>query len=263
MKKVVLFVFLFLSVAFYSFAQDQLLLKSSKIPGTDTVLVFKPKHYDYAAKTPVIFLLHGWSGNYKQWNNIMDAQKYADDYNMLIVCPDGFYDCWYLNSPLKPSNQFVDYFYETLLPKIKSDYRVDNDNLFISGLSMGGFGAMNIFLEHPEVFKSAGSTSGGVYLPASGDKFGISKLLGGFQTSLTAWQEASITNKIQKLKGVDKHIYFDCGTEDFFYQANNQLRAKCDSLKIKATYVTQPGNHNREYWKKSIKQQFEFFKGMM
>ncbi|MCO4291819.1 esterase family protein [Solitalea sp. MAHUQ-68] len=262
MKKTLLFA-IFLFSTLFSFAQDRLFLKSSKIPGTDTVIVFKPKQYDYVQKVPVVFLLHGWSANYKQWDKTMDAQKYADEYNVLIVCPDGFYDSWYLNSPLKPNSQYVDFFYETLLPKIKSDYRIDDKNLFITGLSMGGHGALNIFLEHPEVFRSAGSTSGGVYLEASGDRFGINKVVGSFQTALDTWKAYSIVTKIDKLKGIDKQIIFDCGTEDFFYEANNMLRAKCDSLKIKATYITQPGGHDPTYWKKSIKQQFEFFRELM
>ncbi|POY38546.1 esterase [Solitalea longa] len=262
MKRTILFAVLLIS-GFCCFAQDQLLLKSAKLPSIDTVLVFKPKQYDYVQKVPVVFLLHGWSANYNQWNRIMNAQKYADEYNVLIVCPDGLFDSWYLNSPIKPNSQYVDFFYETLLPKIKSGYRIDESNIFITGLSMGGHGALNIFLEHPEVFKSAGSTSGGVYLQASGDRFGINKVVGSYQTSLDTWNAYSIVNKIDKLKGSDKQIIFDCGTEDFFYEANNMLRAKCDSLKIKATYISQPGGHIPDYWKISIKQQFEFFKRLM
>src|SRR2546428_7603188 len=184
-------------------AQDQLILQSVKIPSEDTVWVFKPSDYSVAKTYPTIFLLHGWLGNYKQWNSIMDAQKYADEYGFIIVCPDGFYSSWYLNSPLKANYQYVDFFYETLLPEIKSKYKVNENNVFITGLSMGGHGALNIFLEHPELFKSAGSTSGGVLLTASGDKFGISQLLGDFATSKETWDKISIVNKIQKIAGTD------------------------------------------------------------
>ncbi|WP_185955162.1 alpha/beta hydrolase [Solitalea koreensis] len=259
-----LFIVFLILIAFNeSKAQDQFVLKSAKVPGPDTVWVFKPAGYSAEKNYPTVFLLHGWSGNYKQWNSIMNAQQYADEYGFIIVCPDGFYDSWYLNSPLKPHFQFVDFFYETLFPEIKSRYRVNENNVFITGLSMGGHGALTIFLEHPEVFKSAGSTSGGVVLAASGDKFGISRLLGDFSTSKATWDQFSIVNKIQKIAGTDKQIIFDCGTEDFFYEANNQLRKKCDELKINATYISQPGSHNRQYWAKAIKQELEFFKGLV
>ena len=246
-----------------SAAQDLLTLHSSKIPKNDSVWVFKPINYSIEKTYPAIFLLHGWSGNYKQWHSIMDAQKYADDYGFIIICPDGFYNSWYLNSPLKVDYQYVDFFYESLMPKIKSTYKVDTANVFITGLSMGGHGALNIFLEHPELFKSAGSTSGGLLLTASGDKFGISQLIGDFATNKESWDAFSVINKVHKIAGTDKQIIFDCGTEDFFYQANNLFRIKCDELKVKATYISQPGNHNRQYWKKSIKQEFEFFKSLV
>ena len=62
-----------------------------------------------------------------------------------------------------------------------------------------------------------------------------------------------------KLKGNKKPIIFDCGVDDIFIIANNQLKQKTDSLKLNATYISQPGAHNKAYWTKSIKQQFEFF----
>jgi putative tributyrin esterase len=73
------------------------------------------------------------------------------------------------------------------------------------------------------------------------------------------WLKYSVIQNIDKLAGTSKEIIFDCGADDFFYKSNNALKQKCDSLKIKATYISQPGSHNAKYWKKSIKQQFDFF----
>lgn len=246
-----------------SFAQKQLVFNSKNLPRADTVWVFTPKKMPKNGIVPTVILLHGYSGNYKQWNNIMNAQKYADDYGYILVCPDGLYNSWYLNSPLKADWQYESFFFGELLPKLKTDFPIDTNNLFITGLSMGGHGALWLFLKQPNLFKSAGSTSGGINLTDAIGKYGLIDLLGDPAKDRDIWLAYSVITGISKLSGTKKEFIFDCGSSDFFYKSNNAMKLKCDSLKINATYISQPGSHNATYWKKSIKQQFEFFKAQV
>lgn len=241
-------------------AQDQLIYKSKNLPKPDTTWVFKPQNDKQKDKLPVLFLLHGYGGNYKQWHNIMDAQKYANEYGFIIVCPDGLVSSWYINSPVKSDMQFESFFFDELFPDIKSKYKVDTTNVFISGLSMGGHGALYLFIKHHELFKSAGSTSGGIKLSDGFGKYGLGEVLGNPPANSELWQKYSVTYLVDQLKGNKKPFIFDCGADDFFYKSNNELKQKCDLLKLNATYISQPGTHNKAYWKKSIKQQFDFFK---
>ncbi|MCZ4243122.1 alpha/beta hydrolase [Pedobacter punctiformis] len=250
-------------IAFFCFsalAQKQIIFNSKNLPQADTTWVFAPKKLNKKQKVPTVILLHGYGGNYKQWNKIMNAQKYADEYGYILICPDGLFKSWYLNSPAKTDWQYETFFFDELLPKIKSDFPIDTTNLFITGLSMGGHGALWLFLKQPDQFKSAGSTSGGINLRDAIGKFGVPELLGNPDKDSNIWSDYSVIKNIDKLSGNKKEIIFDCGSSDFFYQSNNALKQKCDSLKINATYTSQPGSHNASYWKKSIKQQFEFFK---
>ncbi|RYG20430.1 MAG: esterase [Chitinophagaceae bacterium] len=260
--KLVLACFLFL-YGCVALAQDQLVYKSKNLTKPDTTWVFKPQNYQQKEKLPVLFLLHGYSGNYKQWDKIMDAQKYANEYGMIIVCPDGLFSSWYINSPVKSDMQFESFFFDELFPDIKAKYKIDAANVFISGLSMGGHGALYLFIKHPELFKSAGSTSGGIQLSDGFGKYGLGEILGNPPATSELWQKYSVTTLIDQLKGNKKPFIFDCGSDDFFYQSNNALKQKCDELKLNATYISQPGAHNRAYWAKSIKQQAEFFKALI
>lgn len=241
------------------FAQEQIIYQSKNLPKADTTWVFVPKNYKKLAKAPLIYLLHGYSGNYKQWHNIMDAQKYADEFGFIIVCPDGLFSSWYINSPAKADWQYESFFFDELYPDINKRYKVDEQKIFISGLSMGGHGAFYFFTKHPDLFASAGSTSGGVKLSDGFGKFGLGELLGNPLADSKIWDEYSVMNTITKLAGNKKPIIFDCGADDFFYVSNNQLKQKCDQLKLNATYISQPGAHNKTYWAKSIRQQFIFF----
>jgi S-formylglutathione hydrolase FrmB len=258
--------YLILLLIFFSFpvfGQETIVYKSKNLSKPDTTWVFKPTNYQEKEKLPVLFLLHGYSGNYKQWHGIMDAQKYANDYGFIIVCPDGLFSSWYLNSPVKSDMQFETFFFDELFPDIKSKYKVDANNVFISGLSMGGHGALYLFLKQEALFKSAGSTSGGIKLSDGFGKYGLGPILGNPPADSDLWQKYSVTSMIDQLKGNKKPFIFDCGSDDFFYQANNELKQKCDRLKLNATYISQPGAHNKAYWAKSIKQQFEFFKSLI
>ena len=245
---------------FAASAQDQVIYQSKNLPRADTTWVFKPSDYHKLQKMPVIFLLHGYSGNYKQWNGIMDAQKYADKYGFIIVCPDGLFSSWYLNSPVKKDWQFESFFFDELYPDIQKKYKTDSNNVFITGLSMGGHGALHLFITRPDLFSGAGSTSGGVKLSDGFGKFGLGDLLGNPPIESGLWKKYSVNDNIAQLKGNTKPIIFDCGASDFFYVGNNELKQKCDELKLNATYISQPGAHNKAYWMKSIAQQFDFFK---
>jgi putative tributyrin esterase len=250
----------FLLVGFSVAAQDQLVYQSKNLPKPDTTWVYTPKNYKKLTNLPVIFLLHGYGGNYKQWNGIMDAQKYADEYGFIIVCPDGLKSNWYLNSPALPNLQFETFFFTELYPDIKQKYKVNEQGIFISGLSMGGHGAMYLFIKRPDLFSGAGSTSGGIKLSDGFGKFGLSEVLGNPPVESELWKKHSVYELIDQLKGNAKPIIFDCGASDMFYASNNLLKQKCDVLKLNATYISQPGGHNKAYWAKSIRQQFDFFK---
>ena len=122
-------------------------MKVINLPSADQYLIVTPENYNTRNDYPLIILLHGWSGNYQQWNSIIDLQDLANAYNFVIVCPDGFYDSWYLNNPLKPEVQYEDFFWQDFIPYLKNNYSIDSNNVFISGLSMGGHGAITLYLK--------------------------------------------------------------------------------------------------------------------
>lgn len=256
---------LFIIIVFFHLAkgQQQHIISSEIIPAPDTVWVFPPTEYTSGKEYPVVYLLHGWSGNYQQWSNITDIQAYADKYGFIIVCPDGFYDSWYLNSPENIDWQYKDYFFQSLLPFINKKYSVDKSKVFISGLSMGGHGAFYLFSQRPDIFLSAGSSSGVLDLRHQQGNYGLARILGKYSEKPDQWKQASVVSNLLNIKKSNKPIIFDCGTGDSFYDVNNRFRQLCDSLKIPATYISQPGKHNADYWKKSIPFHFDFFNNII
>src|SRR6188474_880109 len=76
---------------------------------------------------PVLYLLHGGGGHFRDWLNStpdkMLVKNLADQYNLIIVMPEGETFSWYLNSPLNKESQFETYLTQEVIDKIDNTYR--------------------------------------------------------------------------------------------------------------------------------------------
>lgn len=261
-----------LSVALTTVAQDRWTIQSEYLDCDVPAFVFKPKNYDTGQEYPLVYLLHGYSADYTQWSKTIDCQDLANKYNTIIVCPEGF-TSFYING-YDGKFQYESFFFEELVPKIHEELNIDVRNIFISGLSMGGYGALRYLIMHPGYFNSAGATSGALVIDFQQSRrmsqlfWGnnrlnddLNRLLGNKDT--TDWNRNSIVNLLRDNPDFNKPFIFDCGTEDVLYTANLELKSVVDSMKIPTAFISQPGSHNTDYWNKSIEHHFVFFDQMI
>lgn len=244
-------------------AQEQKILKSKHLKVPDTIWIFRPEGTTEPKNGyPAVFLLHGWSGSYHQWNDITNCQDLANRYGMIIVCPDALYDSWYFNSPGISQSQYADFFFQDLMPFVSKVARIDTKNIFITGLSMGGHGALYLFSQRPELFRSAGSMSGVLDLEPVRNEYRIKEYLGlnGSNKDKELLEKFSVAGNIGKIASAGKEIIFSCGTSDRFFPMNEQFRHLCEEAKINATYIIGPGGHNYPYWKTAVSLHLAFFK---
>jgi len=227
-------------------------------------VIIKPDTYKKSGlHFPAVYLLHGYSNRYDTWVKKVPAVKtYADQMQMLIVCPDGGYSSWYFDSPVDSTFKYETYISKEVVNYIDSHYSTipDRNHRAITGLSMGGHGALYLALKHPDLFGSAGSMSGGVDLRPFPSEWDIAKRIGDPQTCNLNWQNMSVINMIDHYPSQPVSMMIECGTEDFFYQANCQLHKKLLDRKIPHDYVERPGSHTWEYWDNAIEYQLLFFK---
>ncbi len=212
---------------------------------------------------PVVYLLHGYGNDYATWltKTKPELPKLASQYNFIIVCPDGLISSWYWNSPLNKEMQFEDYISDEVIRYIDSHYRTiaDRSARAITGLSMGGHGAMWNAIRHRDVFGAVGSTSGGLDIRPFPANWGMKEQLGDFAANKKRWDEHTVINLIPTLKDGDLAIIIDCGVDDFFLEVNRQVHQSLISHNIKHDYIERPGAHNHTYWNNSIDYQLLFF----
>lgn len=212
---------------------------------------------------PVIYLLHGYSGSYNNWIiRVPEIKEYADKYHLIIVCPDGGYSSWYFDSPVDSSMKYETYIGVELPTYIDNHFpTIKNRNArAITGLSMGGHGALFLAFRHSDTFGACGSMSGGVNLYSSSNKYDIAKRIGDTLHYANNWKELSITGLVAHYPKDSLRIIFDCGYDDAFFKDNHLLHEKMVALKIPHDYIERPGKHNWAYWRNALPYQLLFFK---
>lgn len=225
-------------------------------------VVVLPDSYSGNTVYPVVYLLHGYGGNYASWLIIAPQIKnWADENKVLIVCPDGA-TSWYFNSPLDASIRYETFVATEVPAFIDSKYKtVNNRNgRAITGLSMGGHGALYLAIRHKDFFGAAGSTSGGVDFTPFPENWEIKKSLGEYKAHPDLWNENTVIHQVDNLENGNLKIIVDCGVDDFFLQVNRDLNQKLLEKKIDHDYIERPGGHTLEYWNNSIDFQLLFFK---
>jgi S-formylglutathione hydrolase FrmB len=226
-------------------------------------VVIKPGSYKKKKNSfPVVYLLHGYSGDFSNWiTKVPELEKYADIYKTLIVCPDGAYSSWYFDSPLDTAYRYETHVANEVVDFIDKNYNTvaDKNHRAITGLSMGGHGALFLALRHADVFGAAGSMSGGVDLNESKNRFHIMKRIGDTILQAKNWHDMTVVNLIENYTSTGVKIFFDCGEKDIFINGNRRLHQKMLQLKVPHTYTEGPGEHNWAYWKNSIGMHLYFF----
>src|SRR5690606_12602877 len=225
-------------------------------------VVIKPSDKQAGKRWPVVYLLHGYSGNYSNWiTRVPQLMQHADEYQLMIVCPDGGYSSWYVDSPADPTMRYETHIATEVPAYIDEHYPTIRDRAAraITGLSMGGHGGLFLGLRHADFFGACGSMSGGVDLFASRNKYDIMKRIGDTITHRDNWSKYSVINVVENYPADSIAIIIDCGTEDFFYELNKELHQKMLELKIPHEYIERPGKHNWPYWRNAIKYQLYFF----
>lgn len=262
MKRIIaLLIFLRIVVPAQASVVDTIQTYSPSMQKNIKSVVITPDNYNSATALPVVYLLHGYSGNHLDWiNKAKGFEKAADQFNLIIVCPDGGYSSWYWDSPVDPASKYETFVSDELVKSIDAKYKTikDRRGRGITGLSMGGHGALYLAFRHQDVFGAAGSMSGGVDIRPFPNNWDMAKRLGTYAGQPERWEKNTVINLVHLLTPNSLAIIIDCGTDDFFYKVNENLHQQLLYRNIPHDYITRPGGHTWPYWTNAIKFQLLF-----
>lgn len=142
-----------------------------------SMYVYLPDGYEDATEPyPVLYMLHGAGSDESSWVERGGIKVTADNQMLrgevrpsIIVMPTTGPASWYANANADEAETAI---LEELLPYVEENYkaRTDRAGRSVAGLSMGGYGALNLSLSHPELFCAAGIFSPAIYVPLPPEK---------------------------------------------------------------------------------------------
>ena len=276
MKKLqilLLFLLLVQITSSYGATVDTLQIPSVSMNKMYKAAVVLPSSYAKSTTNyPVMYLLHGAYGHFDSWlsktpnKNLL--HQLSDQYNMIIVMPEGETFSFYLDSPLSNGSQFETYITKEVINKIDNTYRTINDRngRVITGLSMGGHGALYLSGKHPELFCAAGSMSGAVDMGSmitAESKERITKLMepvfGKEGKSQETYASYAVLNMVNKMADNNLSLIIDCGVNDFLLESNRELHKRLVVAKVKHDFTERPGAHTWDYWENALPYHVLFF----
>lgn len=269
---------LLLSHGILSFAAnvDSLEIRSAAMNKTYKAAVVLPDSYAKSKIAyPVLYLLHGGGGQFSDWlrqtPDKLLLHKLSDQYNLIIVTPEGERLGGYLDSPVQPDNLFETYLTKEVLTKIDNTYRTvrDRKGRVITGLSMGGHGALYLATRHPDLYCAAGSMSGALDLNPANWRItpefakqiapGFERILGPLGSTPDHYAAHSVVNMTDKMKTNGLPLIIDCGVDDFLIEPNREVHRRLVYNKTPHVYIEWPGGHTWEYWENSLPYHVLFF----
>src|SRR5580693_2400932 len=246
--------------------------------------VYLPANYDagaakHPAQTyPVLYFLHGLGDNERTlfnsggWTLLDDLRRQHKMGEFLIVAPEGGRS-FYINSA-DGSVRYSDFFLQEFVPLIEAKYRISKgrNNRAISGISMGGYGALRLAFAHPEMFSAVSAQSAALITESPQDldtaaRSGAptGKMLAdvfGNPIDSSHWKNNDPFLLAQKNAAALKRlgIYFNCGQDDNygFEKGAAALHEELQKEGVKHEYHLYPGDHSLAYFLVHFSEVMEF-----
>jgi S-formylglutathione hydrolase FrmB len=194
---------------------------------------------------PVFYLLNGLSDDHTIWMRRTNIERYVSGLPLIVVMPNGARG-FYCDAPQGAAHQadivdlvrYVDTRFQT---------RAERSARCIGGFSMGGYGAVKLALQYPDLFSSANSHAGAL-------SFGHGSKLEFPETKPVLGQDADGggPNDVYRLiaeadRSKLPHLLIDCGVDDFLIEESRAFHAHLEKLGVPHDYKEHPGAHNWDY----------------
>jgi S-formylglutathione hydrolase FrmB len=252
-------------------------LQSKVIGHAVNYCVVLPPSYgtDKARKYPVLYFFHGLGDNEQMFihggafNLVQDLWERKQISEFLIVTPEAG-ATFYINSH-NGRVRYEDFLIQEFIPEMETRYRVEagRQSRGVSGVSMGGYGALHLAFRHPELFVAVSAHSPALIteIPAMSapnpESSVRSRVLGetfGNPPDPSFWDRNNPISMARRANLAGLQIYFDCGDHDDFgfEDGAKALDKTLHSRRIPHEAHIYPGGHDWRYFAEHLPASLEF-----
>ncbi|HEY2498044.1 MAG TPA: alpha/beta hydrolase family protein [Candidatus Angelobacter sp.] len=209
-------------------------------------------------KFPVLYLLHGGGGGFRDWSNFSGIARYAEQ-GMILIMPEAD-DSYYTNSAEHPQDRYEDYIVHDLIADVEHRFPAltDRADRAIAGLSMGGFGAVVLALKHPDLFIFSGGLSSALDVPKR--PFSLKRIgqWRHYRSIFGPWGSQSrrdndpfvLAGSADPLR--TPYIFLTCGEQEGLLPVNRKFAALLQKRHFQYEFNTSPGGHDWNQWDRQL-----------
>lgn len=213
----------------------------------------------------VIYLLHGITENNSNWGNNVPLTLLSQQYNVIFIMPEvqrSFY------TDMKYGLNYFTYVSWELPEICKRLFNISSlrEDTYVMGLSMGGYGALKCALKNPDKYCGCGAFSApcdieAIYKEYNQDTDMGRELTAGFGLDGELLEENNLYNiaKACNNSALKPRIFMTSGTEDWLHMMSEDFDKYIKTLNFDYVYEVWQGDHNWEFWERSLKMALEHF----
>jgi S-formylglutathione hydrolase FrmB len=222
--------------------------------------VFLPEKLVAGQKLPVVYLLHGGNGCFRDWSNRSDVSSYAAQ-GLILVMPEGAFS-YYQNAALKPEDKYGDYLLNDLISDVEARFPAakGRENRSIIGISMGGFAVAKLALSRPELFNFVGAFSPSIDVCQRRfhlmQWWRLTKIFGPVGSKTRTMSDPFLL--VQSANpAATPYIYLAAGEHEPLLEPNRRFAARLRERHFAYEFHTKPGGHDWGEWDSQIPGCFE------
>jgi putative tributyrin esterase len=222
--------------------------------------VFLPAKLVPGQKLPVVYLLHGGNGCFRDWSNRSDVAQYAAR-GLILVMVEGAFS-YYQNAALKPEDKYEDYLVNDLISDVEARFPVakGRESRAIIGISMGGFAVARLALSRPDLFIFVGAISPSIDVCHRRfhlmQWWRLTKIFGPVGSKTRTMSDPFLLVESAS-PAVTPYIYLTAGEEEPLLWPNRRFAARLGARHFAYEFHTKTGGHDWGEWDSQIPGCFE------
>jgi S-formylglutathione hydrolase len=219
---------------------------------------FLPANLAVGQQLPVLYLLHGGGGSFRDWSNNSDVVQYALQ-GVILVMPEGN-SSYFMNAVEATQDKYENYITQDLIADVEARFpaKKDRENRAIVGVSMGGFAAIEYALTRPDLFFFAGALSPAIDVP--GRRFSVKhieqwwrfrKIFGPVGSKERNAHDPFVLVQSANPQ-VTPYLYLTAGQQEPLLGPNRRFAARLKQRMFAYEFHTKPGGHDWTEWDTQI-----------
>ncbi len=207
----------------------------------------------------VLYLLHGFSDDYRSFLQNSAVARYFEGMPVCIVIPNA-QNSFYTNK--LHGSAYETHIFNEIPQLINKTYNLNANNIFVGGISMGGYGAIKWMLKSPGLFKSVflmSPLTDIVFVAKDGlhdtsdfsaEQFALHNI---FNLDTLESSDNDLMHRICNARATLPPVHIYCGKNDFLYDNVVEFADKIKNHATTSTFTQTEGTHSWGTWENYLK----------